>query len=81
MRLDSASDCNQLDLQVNLLSEQENTKMLTILERIAKKVGVNTDDDPSVQVLEQSTRPETLVDQIEQARQVSANSSRKAGID
>jgi len=72
---------NQLDLQVNLLSEQENTKMLTILERIAKKVGVNTDDDPSVQVLEQSTRPETLVDQIEQARQVSANSSRKAGID
>lgn len=72
---------NQLDLQVNLLSEQENTKMLTILERIAKKVGVSTDDDPSVQVLEQSTRPEKLVDQIEQARQVSANSSRKAGID
>jgi uncharacterized membrane protein len=28
---------NQLDLQVNLLSEQENTKMLTIIERIAKK--------------------------------------------
>jgi uncharacterized membrane protein len=72
---------NQLDLQVNLLSEQENTKMLTILERIATKVGVSTDDDPSVQVLEQSTRPEKLVDQIEQARQVSANSSRKAGID
>src|SRR5262245_35335154 len=69
---------NQLDLQVNLLSEQENTKMLTILERIAKEVGVSTDDDPSVQILEQSTRPEKLVDQIEQARQVSANSSRKA---
>ena len=70
---------NQLDLQVNLLSEQENTKMLTMLERIAKKVGVRTDDDPSVQVLEQSTRPEKLIDQIDQAKQTSARSSPKAG--
>jgi uncharacterized membrane protein len=30
---------NQLDLQINLLTEQENTKMLTILERIAERVG------------------------------------------
>ena len=57
---------NQLDLQVNLLSEQENTKMLTIIERIAKKLGVRTDDDPSLQVLEQATRPEKLVQQIEE---------------
>jgi len=27
--------------------------MLTLLERIAKKVGVRTDDDPHLQVLEQ----------------------------
>ena len=59
---------NQLDLQVNLQSEQENTKMLTILERIAKKVGARTDDDPSVQILEQATRPEKLIDQIDQAK-------------
>jgi uncharacterized membrane protein len=71
---------NHLDLQVNLLSEQENTKMLTILDRIAKKVGAITDDDPSVQVLEQATRPEKLVDQIEQAMPTSANSSPKMGI-
>lgn len=70
---------NQLDLQVNLLSEQENTKMLTILERIAKKVGASTDDDPSVQVLEQATRPERLIDQIDQAKQASTKSSPKAG--
>jgi uncharacterized membrane protein len=31
---------NQLDLQINLLSEQE-TKMLRILERIAKRWGQN----------------------------------------
>jgi uncharacterized membrane protein len=32
---------NQLDLQINLLTEQENTKMLTLLGRIANKVGEN----------------------------------------
>src|SRR5204862_8125116 len=60
---------NQLDLQVNLLTEQENTKMLKVLERIADKVGANTQDDPSLQVLEQSTRTEKLVEQIEEATQ------------
>jgi uncharacterized membrane protein len=70
---------NQLDLQVNLLSEQENTKMLTMLDRIAKKVGASTDDDPSVQVLEQATRPERLIDQIDQAKQASAKPCHDAG--
>ena len=56
-----------LDLQVNLLTEQENTKMLKLLERIAEKVGARTEDDPSLQVLEQATRPEKLVRQIEKA--------------
>lgn len=58
---------NQLDLQINLLAEQENTKALQILERIAKKVGANVGDDPSVRALEEATRPEALVDQIEEA--------------
>jgi uncharacterized membrane protein len=58
---------NNLDLQVNLLAEQENTKMLTLLARIAEKVGARVDDDPTIEVLEQATRPETLAEQIEQA--------------
>jgi hypothetical protein len=62
-----------------LLSEQENTKMLTMLKRIAKRLGAITDDDPSVQVLEQATRPERLIDQIDQAKQASAKISPKAG--
>jgi len=68
---------NQLDLQINLLTEQENTKMLTLLGRIAEKVGVKIDDDPSLQVLEQATRPEQLVDQIEEATDQTSTSSRK----
>lgn len=58
---------NQLDLQINLLTEQENTKMLQMLERIAKKVGADT-ADPDVRILEQTTDPEKLVTQIEQAQ-------------
>jgi hypothetical protein len=44
-------------LQINLLTEQENTKMLRMLERIAEKVGANTDDDPSLQVLAKARIP------------------------
>lgn len=58
---------NQLDLQINLLAEQENTKMLQLLEGIAKHLGVQAQDDPEVHVLEQATRPETLARQIEEA--------------
>ena len=57
---------NHLDLQINLLTEQENTKMLQMLKRIAEKLDVEIDDDPTVHVLEQATRPEKLVDQITQ---------------
>ena len=57
---------NQLDLQINLLAEQENTKMLAVLSQIAEKVGVAVNQDPTVQVLEQTTRPAKLVEQIEQ---------------
>src|ERR1700682_2724307 len=48
---------NHLDLQINLLSEQENTKMLTILKQIAAKVGADIGNDPQVSVLGQTTKP------------------------
>ena len=58
---------NQLDLQINLLAEQENTKLLQLMDRMAKKMGLYEEDDPEIQVLEQATRPETLARQIEDA--------------
>jgi uncharacterized membrane protein len=64
---------NQLDLQINLLSEQENTKMLQLLEQIAKKVGANVENDAQVGALEEATRPESLVRQIEEAYSASDN--------
>jgi uncharacterized membrane protein len=58
---------SQLDLQINLLAEQENTKILQLMERMAKKMGLYEEDDPEIKVLEQATRPETLARQIEEA--------------
>ena len=58
---------NELDLQINLLAEQENTKMLQLLEKIARKVGATDHDDPEVQALEQAMRPGTLARQIDAA--------------
>jgi uncharacterized membrane protein len=66
---------NQLDLQINLLAEQEDTKILQILERIARKVGAHVSDDPQVRELEQATRPESLVEQIEEAYREQAGQS------
>jgi len=59
---------NQLELQIALLSEQENTKMLKMLEAIARKVGAMTGDDPDIAVLEEAARPDRLIEQIEAAR-------------
>ncbi|HWB04140.1 MAG TPA: DUF1003 domain-containing protein [Verrucomicrobiales bacterium] len=58
---------NHLDLQINLLTEQENTKMLIMLAAIAKKVGVEIGDPQEEAVLEQATKPEDLANQIEKA--------------
>ena len=55
---------NHLDLQINLLSEQENTQMLAILDAIAKKVGADLSNVPQVEVLREDTQPETLAQHI-----------------
>jgi uncharacterized membrane protein len=56
---------NHLDLQINLLSEQENTKMIDMLKAIAAKVGADLSQDPHLQALSEETEPERLVRQIE----------------
>jgi uncharacterized membrane protein len=57
---------SQLDLQINLLAEQENTKTLQLLESIARRLGIDP-ADPEIQVLGQATRPEKLVEQIDRS--------------
>jgi uncharacterized membrane protein len=56
---------NHLDLQINMLSEQENTRMLLLLDRIAHKVGIDVSDDDELTVMEETMQPERLVEQIQ----------------
>ena len=55
---------NHLDLQINLLSEQENTQMLLMLKAIAEKVGVDIGLRDQVEALAEETEPKQLIDQI-----------------
>ena len=69
---------NHLDLQVNLLAEQENTKMLNMLTAIGKVVGAKIEEDGETEVLEQKTDPEDLVQQIDRAMEKPSNAGKEA---
>ena len=56
---------NHLDLQVDLLSEQENTQMIALLRAIAEKVGVDLDEHAHLEALSAPTQPQRLAEQIE----------------
>ena len=66
---------SHLDLQLNLLSEQENTKMLEMLEQIGKAVGAELGSGEAVRVLKEAIRPEALSDQIDRAVRAGEESS------
>ena len=57
---------NHLDLQINLLSEQENTRMLHLLRAIAEKLDCEIPNDPELAILSEETDPQKVVAQIEQ---------------
>ena len=57
---------NHLDLQINLLSEQENTRMLALLRAIAERVGCEIPHEPEIASLSEETDPERVAAQIEQ---------------
>jgi len=56
---------NLLDLQINMLAEQENSQMLTMLQQLLEHHGLGQ-GAPEVQALQQATDPEALVTQIEE---------------
>ena len=55
---------NHLDLQINLLAEQENTEMLRLLDKICKKLEIPVEDS-TLKILEQKTKPDSIIQEIE----------------
>ena len=55
-----------LDLQINLLSEHEVTRLLTLTIAIAKRLDVDVSLQPELAELEKDVAPETVLDKIEE---------------
>jgi uncharacterized membrane protein len=54
---------NQLDLQINLLAEQENTEQLKLLRLLCEKAGVKFSQEEEM-AFEQSVNPDVIIRQI-----------------
>jgi uncharacterized membrane protein len=54
----------ELDLQTNLLSEHEITRLLILTRAIAEHLGVREANDPSLQELERHVAPEKVLDRL-----------------
>jgi uncharacterized membrane protein len=54
-----------LDLQINLLSEHEITRLLTLVDAIADHLGLSVGTDSEVDELKRDTAPEVVLKEIE----------------
>jgi uncharacterized membrane protein len=54
-----------LDLQINLLSEHEITRLLTLVDAIADHLGLEVGTDSEVDELKRDTAPEVVLEEIE----------------
>jgi len=54
-----------LDLQINLLAEYEITRTLSIVDRIAEKLGIDACKDPELAELEKTVEPDQLLHEID----------------
>lgn len=57
-----------LDLQINLLTEQESTKILQMLQNLCDRLGLRNEvSDQEVKTLLERTEPEKLIDELKKS--------------
>jgi uncharacterized membrane protein len=56
-----------LDLQINLLTEHEVTRLITLTAAIAETLGIGEGKDPAVQELQRDVAPEAVLDTLEES--------------
>jgi uncharacterized membrane protein len=59
-----------LDLQINLLSEHEVTRLLTLMDAVADHLGINTGKKPEVEDLKKDVAAEEVLNEIETRKQL-----------
>lgn len=58
----------ELDLQINLLSEHEVTRLIELVDAMAEHLGVGKEKTPDVEQLKKDVAPEVVLQQIEEAQ-------------
>lgn len=56
-----------LDLQVNLLAEHEITRLIHLVDDIARQVGVRAGSDAKLDELKKDVRPEVVLEELDRA--------------
>lgn len=55
----------ELDLQISLLAEHEVTQLMTLLDAIGRRLGVELTDDADIEEVKQDVDPRAVLDAIE----------------
>jgi uncharacterized membrane protein len=53
-----------LDLQINLLAEHEITRILTLVDAMAERMGIEEAEDAEMEELERNVAPEAILDEM-----------------
>jgi uncharacterized membrane protein len=67
-----------LDLQINLLSEHEITRLLALMDAVASHLGVTVPQQPEVEELKKDVGAEEVLKEIETRKNASDNSPKEA---
>jgi uncharacterized membrane protein len=62
-----ADSRSHFDLQINLLAEQESTKMLQMLQKLCEFHKLSIANDPELELLKSATQPEILVKELKES--------------
>ena len=54
-----------LDLQINLLAEHELTRLVSLVDAIAQKLGVEAVERNELEEIERDVSPEAVLDELE----------------
>lgn len=58
----------ELDLQISLLAEHEITKVVALLNEVARKLGIDSQENKELQEAASDIAPERVLDKIEESK-------------
>jgi uncharacterized membrane protein len=65
--MSAAAKQSDLDLQINLLAEHELTRLVSLVDAMARKMGVDVADETELAEIKQDVSPEAVLDGLEAA--------------